>query len=169
VAFSEIEILMFFLPRVLVALLIGVLVGIEREYRGKLAGIKTNSLICVAAAVFTATSILMTSYGQSVDAANSDPTRIVAQIVSGIGFLGAGAIFKANNKIEGLTTAAVVWAVSALGIMVGCGIYLSSIIIAILFIVFLAVVSVLERRFFRVHGGAHGHPHHSSHPLNKAD
>jgi len=159
VTFSEVEILMFFLPRVLVALLIGVLVGIEREYRGKLAGIKTNSLICVASAIFTATSALMSSDSQHLDVANYDPTRIVAQIVSGIGFLGAGAIFKANNKVEGLTTAAVVWAVAALGIMVGFGIYLSSIVIAIIFIVFLGIVSTLERRFFRVHGGAHGHPH----------
>lgn len=156
----ELQIIVFLLPKVGVALLVGTLVGIEREYRGKLAGIKTNALICAASAIFTAVSLLMAEYGTTTPTANADVTRITAQIVSGIGFLGAGAIFKSTSKVQGLTTAAVIWSVAALGILVGYGIFLATIIITILFIAFLSIVSYVERRFFRTHGGPHGH-HHS--------
>lgn len=154
---SELSILLFLLPKVGVALLVGTLVGIEREYRGKLAGIKTNALICSASALFTAVSLLMSEYGSPTPAPSADVTRIVAQIVSGIGFLGAGAIFKSASKVQGLTTAAVIWAVAALGILVGYGIFLATIAITVVFIIFLSLVAVMERRLFRVHGGIHGH------------
>lgn len=148
----EIEVLFFLLPKVGVALLIGTLIGIEREYRGKLAGIKTNALICAASALFTGVALLMTEYGTATSTSPSaDVTRIVAQIVSGIGFIGAGAIFKSASKVQGLTTAAVIWMAAALGILVGYGIFLSSIVITILLIAFLSIVAQLERRFFRIH------------------
>ena len=85
----EIDILLFLLPKVGVALFVGTLVGIEREYRGKLAGIKTNALICAASALFTAASLMMSDYGSATPAPSADVTRIVSQIVSGIGFIGA--------------------------------------------------------------------------------
>ncbi len=154
---SETEALKFLLPKVGIALLVGTLVGVEREYRGKLAGIKTNALICTASALFTATSILLSDYGTGNPAPYADVTRIVAQIVSGIGFIGAGAIFKSQSKVQGLTTAAVIWAVSALGIMIGFGIFLSTIVITLVFISFLSIVSMAEKKLFRVHGGHHGH------------
>ena len=154
---SEFEVLIYLLPKVGVALLVGTLVGIEREYRGKLAGIKTNALICAASALFTAGSLLMSGYGSPNPVPYADVTRIVAQIVSGIGFLGAGAIFKSSSKVQGLTTAAVIWSVAALGILVGYGIFLATIAITIVFIVFLSLVAVMERRLFRIHGGNHGH------------
>jgi putative Mg2+ transporter-C (MgtC) family protein len=149
---SELEILLFLLPRVGVALLVGTIVGVEREIRGKLAGIKTNALICAASAMFTALSLIMTDHsnadlnhsGQQLDA-----TRIVAQIVSGIGFIGAGAIFKSSSKVQGLTTAAVIWTVSALGILAGYGIYLSTIVITVGLIVFLSFVAHFEKRYIR--------------------
>jgi putative Mg2+ transporter-C (MgtC) family protein len=153
---SEIDILLYLLPKVGVALLVGTLVGIEREYRGKLAGIKTNALICAASALFTAVSLLMSEYGSLTPAPSADVTRIVAQIVSGIGFLGAGAIFKSSSKVQGLTTAAVIWSVAALGILVGYGVFLATIVITVVFIIFLSLVAVMERRLFRVHGGSHG-------------
>lgn len=155
----EMQILFFLLPKVGVALLVGTLVGIEREYRGKLAGIKTNALICAASTIFTSVSLLMAEYGSSVPVAKADVTRITAQIVSGIGFIGAGAIFKSSSKVQGLTTAAVIWTVAALGILVGYGIFLATIIITIVFIGFLSIVSYMERKFFRTHGGPHGHHH----------
>lgn len=151
----EFNVLLFLLPKVGVALLVGTLIGIEREYRGKLAGIKTNALICAASALFTATSLMMSEYGSSTPAASADVTRIVAQIVSGIGFLGAGAIFKSSSKVQGLTTAAIIWAVAALGILIGYGIFFASIIITLIFVIFLSIISILERKYFRVHGGAH--------------
>lgn len=150
----EIDILLFLLPKVGVALFVGTLVGIEREYRGKLAGIKTNALICAASALFTAASLMMSDYGSATPAPSADVTRIVSQIVSGIGFIGAGAIFKSQSKVQGLTTAAVIWMVSALGIMVGYGIFLSTIVITIGLISFLSFVASIEKRFFknRSHG-----------------
>ena len=153
---SELDVLLYLLPKVGVALLVGTLVGIEREYRGKLAGIKTNALICAASALFTAGSLLLSGYGATNPVPYADVTRIVAQIVSGIGFIGAGAIFKSSSKVQGLTTAAIIWTVAALGILVGNGIFLATIIITVALITFLSFVAYMERRLFRVHGGSHG-------------
>ena len=94
-----------------VALLIGGLIGAEREYHGKATGLRTMIMICVGSALFT---MLSTRIGGSGD-------RIAANIVNGIGFLGAGIIFRDDNRVKGLTTAATVWVVSALGMCVGAG------------------------------------------------
>lgn len=166
--FSELDILIFLLPKVAVALLVGTLVGIEREYRGKLAGIKTNALICAASALFTAGSLLMSGYG-GTPIPSADVTRIVAQIVSGIGFIGAGAIFKSSSKVQGLTTAAIIWTVAALGILVGFGVFLATIAITITFIVFLSFAAIMEKRLFRVHGGVHGQKLHDDSTSSKND
>ncbi len=91
----------------------GGLIGAEREYHGKSAGLRTMIMICVGSALFTMVS---SRIGGSDD-------RIAANIVNGIGFLGAGIIFREDNRIKGLTTAATVWAVSALGMCVGAGQY----------------------------------------------
>ena len=146
---SEFNVALYLLPKVGVALLVGTIIGLEREYRGKLAGIKTNALICAASALFTASSLVMSEYGSASPAPNADVTRIVAQIVSGIGFIGAGAIFKSTSKVQGLTTAAVIWMTAALGIMVGFGIFLPTLIIAVLLICFLTIVSFFEKKYFR--------------------
>jgi putative Mg2+ transporter-C (MgtC) family protein len=95
------------------ALLIGGLIGVEREYHGKAAGLRTMIMICVGSALFT---ILSSRIGSSGD-------RIAANIVNGIGFLGAGIIFREDNRVKGLTTAATVWVVSALGMCIGAGQY----------------------------------------------
>jgi putative Mg2+ transporter-C (MgtC) family protein len=99
--------------RLTAALLIGGLIGAEREYRGKAAGFRTMIMICVGSALFTMVSGRI---GGAED-------RIAANIVNGIGFLGAGIIFREENRVKGLTTAATVWAVSALGMCVGSGQY----------------------------------------------
>ena len=91
--------------------------GLEREYNDKPAGYATNSIICLGAALFTMLSLYMAEMG-------GDPGRIAAQIVSGVGFLGAGAILREGNKISGLTTAAAVWLVAAIGMAVGFGQYI---------------------------------------------
>lgn len=96
-----------------VALLIGGLIGAEREYHSKAAGLRTMIMICVGAALFTMIS----------DRIGGSGDRIAANIVNGIGFLGAGIIFREENRVKGLTTAATVWAVSALGMCVGAGQY----------------------------------------------
>ncbi|GAB4026289.1 MgtC/SapB family protein [Spirosoma koreense] len=99
--------------RLIAALIIGGLIGAEREFHGKSAGLRTMIMICVGSALFT---MISGRFGTSGD-------RIAANVVNGIGFLGAGIIFREDNRIRGLTTAATVWAVSALGMCVGAGHY----------------------------------------------
>jgi putative Mg2+ transporter-C (MgtC) family protein len=102
---------------IVTGLFLGGLVGYDREQKMKNAGIKTNILICIGATLYTAISmVLLKQYGSDVD-----PTRIVAQIVSGIGFLGAGAIMQDKGNIIGLTTAATIWVVAAIGVTIGFG------------------------------------------------
>ncbi|MDX9865368.1 MAG: MgtC/SapB family protein [Anaerolineaceae bacterium] len=101
------------IQRLLVSILVGGLIGMERELRDKAAGFRTMILICTGANLFTVFSIGM--------AENSDPTRIAANIVSGIGFLGAGVIIQQSGQIKGLTTATTIWLVAALGMGIGAG------------------------------------------------
>lgn len=121
---NELEILWFFLPKILVATICGFIVGYDREIRNKVAGIRTNVIIAVGCAILTTVSFWLIK-----DNTNIDPTRIIGQIVTGIGFLGAGVIMRTDDKIVGVTTAAFIWTVSAIGIMIGCGMYIIPIII----------------------------------------
>lgn len=106
-----------FIVKIILALVLGGIMGLERQYNDKPAGYATNSIICVGATLFTILSLYMSELG-------GDPGRIAAQIVSGVGFLGAGAILREGNKVSGLTTAAAVWLVAAIGMAVGFGQYL---------------------------------------------
>jgi putative Mg2+ transporter-C (MgtC) family protein len=96
-----------------IALIFGAIIGIERELSDKAAGLRTNILICVGACLFM---IVSKNFTGVVDA---DPTRIAAQIVTGIGFIGAGAIMHQGEQVSGLTTAATIWVVAAIGMAVG--------------------------------------------------
>ena len=102
------------IARLLAAVVLGGAIGFERELRDKPAGFRTIILICVGACVFTILS-------QTMGAPDMNTTRIAAQIVTGIGFLGAGAILRNRNSVFGLTTAATIWAVAAIGMAVGFG------------------------------------------------
>jgi putative Mg2+ transporter-C (MgtC) family protein len=110
------------LLRLLLAAALGGLIGLEREHSGKPAGFRTNLLICLGAALITEVSfsVAMTASG--------DPGRIAAQIVSGIGFLGAGTILHARGSVYGLTTAATLWVVAAIGMAVGARAYVAAVI-----------------------------------------
>lgn len=103
--------------RIISALVFGGIIGLERQYHDKPAGFATNTLICVGSAVFALLSILSAYH------LGGDPARIAAQIVAGVGFLGAGSILRDGNKISGLTTAAGIWLVAAVGMAVGYGHY----------------------------------------------
>jgi len=105
--------------QILFALLCGGMIGLERELKNKAAGIKTNMLICLGAALYTSASIMITS--ETGGDAQADPSRIAAQIVSGIGFLGGGTIIQSRGAITGLTTAATIWVVAAIGVCIGIG------------------------------------------------
>src|SRR5437867_12339455 len=101
--------------RLLVATVMGGLLGAERELRRKSAGFRTNILIALGSAIFTIMSLTI--------APNVDPSRIASQIVTGIGFLGAGTILRYRDRVHGLTTAATIWVNAALGIAAGAGEY----------------------------------------------
>ena len=122
--------------RLLLAAVIGGLLGAERELRRRSAGFRTNILIAVGSAVFTIVSMTISQ--------KSDPARIAAQIVTGIGFLGAGAILRTRDRVHGLTTAATVWVNAALGIAAGAGQYRLAITAAGMTLVVLVILGPLE-------------------------
>ncbi|MCQ2410650.1 MAG: MgtC/SapB family protein [Elusimicrobiaceae bacterium] len=105
------------LIKIFLALVLGGVLGMERQYHDKPAGYATNCLICLGAMLFTVLSEYMGLFG-------GDPGRIAAQVVTGVGFIGAGSILRDGNKISGLTTAAGVWVVAAIGMAVGYGQFL---------------------------------------------
>jgi putative Mg2+ transporter-C (MgtC) family protein len=113
------------LVRLLVATILGALVGYEREHKGKPAGVRTHGMVALGAALFTLVSV----YGF---AGNHDPGRVAAQVVTGIGFLGAGAILHLRRSVQGLTTAASLWVTAAIGLAVGVGMLAMSAATAIL-------------------------------------
>lgn len=126
--------------RIVLATVLGGVIGIEREIREHTAGFRTHILVSVGAAAFTIAS----SYG--LEGTSFDPNRITAQIVSGIGFLGAGAIIRYGVSVRGLTTAASLWAVAAVGLAVGQGFYSLALITTLLVVVSLYLLRVIEER-----------------------
>ncbi len=134
--------------RLLVALICGALVGLERERASKPAGLRTNIFICTGSALFTLASIL--SWNLAVDSgapATVDPGRIAAQIVNGVGFLGGGVILKSGLNVVGITTAASIWFVAAVGMVVGMGFPVFGLIIALVATVLLFSLGRVERLF----------------------
>ena len=107
------------LTKVVLAMLLGYLIGLERELHGKMVGTRTLALITLGSTLFVLLSPSML---------NGDNSRIIAQVVSGIGFLGAGIIFKHGDTVKGLTTAATVWCAAAIGCLCGYGMYIEAII-----------------------------------------
>ena len=126
--------------RLLVSLIIGIIIGLEREIQHKSAGLRTSVLICLGATIYTVASIEFSSQGQG----SVDPSRIAAQIVTGIGFLGAGAIIQTRGSVHGLTTAATIWVMAALGLAVGLGSFLLAFGGAILSLVILNPMQSIE-------------------------
>lgn len=128
------------------ALLLGMLVGYERSYNGRAAGMRTYGLVCMASAGLT----IITGYssawfgGSNQVVLSADPTRVIQGIVTGIGFLCAGLIMRAGFKISGLTTAASLWASSVVGILVGIGFYPSAIVLALLSAICMGWISKLQ-------------------------
>lgn len=119
--------------RLLMSFTIGTLIGLEREYRSKAAGLRTMIMICVGSTIFTEISI-------SMDVSD----RIISNIVTGIGFLGAGVIFKDGLTVTGLTTASTIWICAALGIAIGVGEYFVAIVGSAIVIVVLSVMEKLQ-------------------------
>jgi putative Mg2+ transporter-C (MgtC) family protein len=114
--------------KIILAAVLGGLIGIEREYHGRTAGLRTNIMIAIASCLFTILSI----DGFPLKGSAQDTGRIAAQIVTGVGFLGAGALLHNKNKVRGLTTAATIWLVAAVGMAVGAGAYFLAVFTAVL-------------------------------------
>ncbi len=123
--------------KLLIIMVLSALIGFDREMRHKPAGIKTHILVGMGSAVFMMVSIYM--YQAFAGKVQVDPGRIAAQVVTGIGFLGAGTIIQSQGSVLGLTTAASLWTVSGIGLAVGCGMYylaiISTVIVMIVFLV----------------------------------
>ena len=133
--------------KLLLSLLLGSIIGLERRRKGQIAGMRTFSLICMGATLAMLVSIYIPQ--EYLGLKNGDPGRIAAQVISGIGFLGAGAIIQMKGSVKGLTTAAGIWMTAAIGLAVGAGMYLVS-IIAVAFILFiLAFAERYEQTFFK--------------------
>ncbi len=130
-----------YIMRMLIALAIGGAIGLEREFKGKPAGIRTNMLMCFGACLIMIISIEVAR----MRGGTSDPGRIAAQVVTGIGFLGAGTIIRSRFHVAGLTTAATIWVLSALGLAVGAGYLLLAVIGGLLITLTLTLVGYIER------------------------
>lgn len=120
---------------IFISVILGLLIGAEREYRNKSAGLRTFILVCFGARLFTILSI-------KIGVAN--PDRLAANIITGIGFLGAGVIFKGENKIEGITTATTIWATASIGMAVGSGYVYFSLLGTALVLIVLSALTYLQ-------------------------
>lgn len=125
------------------ALLCGGAIGLERQSRGKVAGVRTSILICVGTSLFVA-------LGATMSSDRVDPSRVVGQVVTGVGFLGAGVILAREGRILGVTTAAVIWILAAIGCLVGLGLLFTAVVITLTVVAVLVGVegmeNLLERR-----------------------
>lgn len=135
---TEIGLITFLFPKILVASLCGLIIGWEREVKNKVAGIRTHVLVCVGACLFTITPFILQG--------NIDPTRVIGQIVTGIGFLGGGVIFKNEDKVIGVTSAAFIWFIAAIGVLIGIGFLFSSLLLTIGLLIVLLLLQKLENR-----------------------
>jgi putative Mg2+ transporter-C (MgtC) family protein len=134
--------------RVLSALVIGALIGFERTFHGRPAGFRTHSLVCVASALLMLVTVYQSHWMTEtpLDAIRTDPTRMAQGIMTGIGFLGAGVIFKEGLTVRGLTTAASIWITASIGILVGIGFYFAAVTGAVATLAVLALFRLIERR-----------------------
>lgn len=128
--------------RLLLACILGGIIGYERQSRRKSAGLRTNVLVCLGSCLIMVMSVAM--YQDVEGKTNADPARLAAQVVSGIGFLGAGAIMKEGLSVTGLTTAACLWVVAGVGLAVGAGFYTGALISTALVFVTLGSLSRLD-------------------------
>lgn len=138
------------------AAMCGFIIGLERQLSGKAAGIRTSTLICMGAYIFTSISALL--IGDNADA------RVVGQIITGIGFIGAGVIIGREGIVLGVTTAAVIWVLAAIGVMIGLDRCVTAIVLAVLTVFILTGVSILEALFKSLQRGVHKRRNKESEP-----
>jgi len=130
------------------AMLSGTIIGTERQFLGKPVGIRTSMLICIGTYIFVAIS-------NSVTNSTTDPSRIIGQVVTGIGFLGAGVMLSRDGLVYGVTSAAAIWMLAAIGVTIGSHHYLTGIRLAVLAVIILVGVDLLEDTFKALQKGVH--------------
>ena len=130
-------------------LVIGALIGFERTFHGRPAGFRTHALVCIASAILMIVTVYQNHWMTAMehDAIRTDPTRMAQGIMTGIGFLGAGVIFKEGLTVRGLTTAASIWVTAAIGILVGIGFWFAAVVGAVATLAGVLLVAIAERRF----------------------
>lgn len=128
--------------RLLISFVLGAAIGLEREYNSKAAGLRTMIMICLGSTIFTEVSIMM---------GGTTPDRIASNIVTGVGFLGAGVIFKDGLSVTGITTATTIWICAALGMAVGSGEYFIAVVSTGVIIIVLSIFNKLQRVVERIH------------------
>lgn len=133
------------IAKLVLSLLLGATIGIERRRKGQIAGLRTFALISMGATLAMLISIYIPQ--EYLGLKNGDPGRIAAQVVSGVGFLGAGAIIQMKGSVRGLTTAAGIWMTACIGLAVGAGMYMISIIATLLIIFILVNIERIEQRY----------------------
>jgi len=146
-------------PRIFLAVLLGALIGLEREFTQKSAGLRTHILVTLGATIFTLVSMSDFYHGithvpyanDPNDTMTHDPSRVAAQIVAGIGFIGGGAVLRYGTTVRGLTTAASLWSMASIGMLVGIGQYRLSIVSTIVIFLVLFTIGKIERMFFSKH------------------
>jgi putative Mg2+ transporter-C (MgtC) family protein len=136
------------LVRVLAAVVVGALIGFERTFHGRPAGFRTHALVCVASSLLMLVTVYQNQWMTVVplDAIRTDPTRMAQGIMTGIGFLGAGVIFKEGLTVRGLTTAASIWVTAAIGILMGIGFYFAATLGGAATVAILAAFRFIEHR-----------------------
>jgi putative Mg2+ transporter-C (MgtC) family protein len=145
---GEVNVYMALGIEIVMAIVLGGLVGHDREKKMKSAGIKTNILICIGATLYTAISLINQKHYMAPGLTVIDPNRMSAQIVSGIGFLGAGAIIQGRGGITGLTTAASIWVVAAIGVTIGSGYPLVATIFTLTMVFVLRNINTFYKKMF---------------------
>lgn len=141
-----------FLLKIAVTLTCAGVIGLERQLRGKAAGIRTSILICLGTQVFV-------SLGTSVQTSISDPGRVIGQVITGVGFLGAGVIMGKEGSVKGVTSAAVIWMLAAIGAVIGLNKLGMALALTLVTLFVLVGVEYLESTYKKLRRGVHGHYH----------
>ncbi len=132
--------------RLALAVFLSFILGIERELTGKFAGLRTHILVCVGACIFTILSIYGFKMHETIGVVGTnDPARIAAQVITGIGFIGAGTVMRHGSNVSGITTAATLWVCAAIGMSSGCGEYTTAIIATFITLGVLIIIGKLEK------------------------
>jgi len=135
------------LRHMLAALAAGAVIGTERSFHGRAAGFRTHTLVCLSSSLLMLVTVYQAHWFPAGDSVRMDPTRMAQGIMTGIGFLGAGVIFKEGLTVRGLTTAASIWITAAIGVLMGVGLYLPGAIAALLALGVLSLFRYIENRF----------------------